>query len=590
MDQTQTSPTSSAIQPVDQQALDLTHAIALQESGSGGKPNYSAIGDNGTSKGAYQWQPGNFEAAAKAAGLDPNDFSPQNQDKVAYSEVKAYKDKGYDPGQIASLWNSGSPNNWQNHSGTTTINGKQLSYDTPTYVKGVQKYYQQLTQSQGTQGNGLGALTPQTIQPTAIQSSDNATTPPPTNSNQGLGSDLSGRLGQAGIALSDAASGKINPLSGILQAAGAGAGAINDTVGAGVGELNKAGNFLSGGLLGKFENELGSSASAVGDSLGQTDTGKAVIDGVKSFEQNHPELTNDIGAAGNIAGVIPLLTGGGALLGAGKDALAGALSDAGTNAVTKELGEVTARTVGGRAALANEPDALSVLAQKEYMPSISGGKYSTQEASTALDGAISDIDDNELTPALEKANVPDTASRVPLAQYRQEAVAAAKDQLKDSAPIEKYFDRLKEKYGDYPTLQQMNEAKRIVARNISESGFSSPTYSVDKIVRGTLQKSVEDGAKTLGLGDVGAINQKMARLIKAQNLLKYIEGKTAKSGLIGKVLREGVADAATVAGESAGNATGVPFAGALAGRGAGNLVGSLVKRGSVGGLLGRFVK
>lgn len=148
-------------QPTDPQALALTHAIALQESGQGGKPDYTAVGDAGTSKGAYQWQPGNFEAAAKSAGLDPNDFSPQNQDKVAYSEVKGYKDKGYDPGQIASLWNSGSPNNWQNHSGTTTINGKTISYDTPAYVKGVQGHYQQLTNSSG---SGLPSL-PSAVQP-----------------------------------------------------------------------------------------------------------------------------------------------------------------------------------------------------------------------------------------------------------------------------------------------------------------------------------------------------------------------------------------------------------------------------------------
>lgn len=178
-------------QPIDQQALDLTHAIALQESGDGGMtPNYKAVGDAGTSKGAYQWQPGNFEAAAKSAGLDPNDFSPENQDKVAYSEVKAYKDKGYDPGQIASLWNSGSPNNWQNHSGTSVINGKTISYDTPAYVKGVQSYYQKLMQA--SQPNGY--VTP----PTPIQSQ--GTAPNPTSPDvdpsggflEGLSEDASG--------------------------------------------------------------------------------------------------------------------------------------------------------------------------------------------------------------------------------------------------------------------------------------------------------------------------------------------------------------------------------------------------------------
>ena len=125
----------------DMDALHLTHAIALSESGGvGGKPNYDAKGASGE-HGAYQWMPGNFENAAKTYGLDPNDFSPMNQDKVAYAQIKAYKDKGYDPGQISSLWNSGSPDNWQNHSGT---NKQGVKYDTPAYVNKVKQNYTQL--------------------------------------------------------------------------------------------------------------------------------------------------------------------------------------------------------------------------------------------------------------------------------------------------------------------------------------------------------------------------------------------------------------------------------------------------------------
>ena len=82
MDTTQTQPNTGT----DMDALNLTHAIALSESGgSSGKPNYNATGASGE-KGAYQWMPGNFEADAKSAGLDPNDFSPENQDKVAYAQ------------------------------------------------------------------------------------------------------------------------------------------------------------------------------------------------------------------------------------------------------------------------------------------------------------------------------------------------------------------------------------------------------------------------------------------------------------------------------------------------------------------------
>ncbi len=147
-------------QPTDQGALTLARAIALQESSTNGNntPNYNAIGDGGSSYGAYQWnngkqplQPGqlpvNFVNAAKQYGLDPTDFSPTNQDKVAYAQVKTLKDQGLSPEQIAASWNAGMGhiNDWQNHVGTTVINGQQISYDTPKYVQNVQNYYQQLS-------------------------------------------------------------------------------------------------------------------------------------------------------------------------------------------------------------------------------------------------------------------------------------------------------------------------------------------------------------------------------------------------------------------------------------------------------------
>lgn len=148
-------------QPIDQGALTLSRSIALQESSKDGQtPNYTASGDAGTSYGAYQWNngkqpltpgqlPKNFTDAAKKYGLDPNDFSPVNQDKVAYAQVKEMKDQGLQPEQIAAAWNAGMGhiNDWQNHKGTTEINGQMVNYDTPGYVKKVQGYYQQLAQN-----------------------------------------------------------------------------------------------------------------------------------------------------------------------------------------------------------------------------------------------------------------------------------------------------------------------------------------------------------------------------------------------------------------------------------------------------------
>lgn len=78
--------------------------------------DYNAVGDNGTSYGAYQWNNGktplapgqlpvNFVNAAKKYGLNPNDFSKANQNKVAYNQIKEYKDQGLSPLEIDALWN-----------------------------------------------------------------------------------------------------------------------------------------------------------------------------------------------------------------------------------------------------------------------------------------------------------------------------------------------------------------------------------------------------------------------------------------------------------------------------------------------------
>lgn len=151
-------------QPVDTQALNLTRSIALQESSSTANvaPNYGAKGASGEF-GAYQWMSGNFQAQAKQFGLDPNDTSPENQDKVAYSWVKSRKDAGYQPAEIAAEWNSGNKNNWQNHSG---VNSKGVSYNTPAYVQGVKAHYDTLT---------------------AADTSNTDTTPAPTDPNAPVG-------------------------------------------------------------------------------------------------------------------------------------------------------------------------------------------------------------------------------------------------------------------------------------------------------------------------------------------------------------------------------------------------------------------
>lgn len=125
-------------QPLDASVVALAKAIRTQESGS----NYNAPGKSGE-KGAYQWMSGNFENAAKQYGLNPTDFSPVNQDKVAYYQLKDLKNKGYTPEQVAASWNAGEGSlkgdKWKTNVGT---NSQGVKYDTPSYVSGVIQHYQ----------------------------------------------------------------------------------------------------------------------------------------------------------------------------------------------------------------------------------------------------------------------------------------------------------------------------------------------------------------------------------------------------------------------------------------------------------------
>lgn len=164
---TQQLQTPGTNQPqIDQTALELSRAIRQAEGGD----YTNTSGDASTSAGAYQFNngklplkqgeiPANFKSWAKEVNLDPNDFSQTNQDHVAYERIKRKLDAGQSQSSIAAEWNSGLSSGWENHKGSTVINGKTISYDTPAYVAKVQKYYQQQTQGSG----GSQAASPQQL-------------------------------------------------------------------------------------------------------------------------------------------------------------------------------------------------------------------------------------------------------------------------------------------------------------------------------------------------------------------------------------------------------------------------------------------
>lgn len=122
---------------MDQDAVNLAKAIRQTESGG----NFGARGKSGEN-GAYQWMPDTWKEHAKTALGDENaPMSAENQNAVAYTMIKKWKDSGYNVAQIAAKWNSGDFENWEKKVG---VNKAGVKYNVPQYVKSVADAYQKI--------------------------------------------------------------------------------------------------------------------------------------------------------------------------------------------------------------------------------------------------------------------------------------------------------------------------------------------------------------------------------------------------------------------------------------------------------------
>jgi len=123
---------------LDQDIINIAKAIRQVETG-----NRPVKGASGEMASRYQYLPSTWKATAKQYLGDENaPLTLQNENKATYLKLKDWKDKGYNVGQIASTWNSGSPDHYNdNWRGT---NSAGVAYDTPAYAKKVAAEYQRL--------------------------------------------------------------------------------------------------------------------------------------------------------------------------------------------------------------------------------------------------------------------------------------------------------------------------------------------------------------------------------------------------------------------------------------------------------------
>ncbi len=157
-------PNAPQNQPLDPSVVALTKSIAQAESGG----NYNAPRGKDGEIGAYQMTPGFIgNYGPKYLGqFDPNNLTPEQQDKLAYSVVNEWGTKGnpayphlkaLSPLEIASAWNSGDPHAYlEEHQGTSAGGAH---YDTNKYVSNVQSEYEKLMGSSDGTSNPLGIPT-----------------------------------------------------------------------------------------------------------------------------------------------------------------------------------------------------------------------------------------------------------------------------------------------------------------------------------------------------------------------------------------------------------------------------------------------
>lgn len=137
--------------------------------------NYQAVGDNGSSLGAYQWNndntplkpgelPTHWKSAAQQYLGNPNaPMTPENQNKVAYNQILAYKNEGRTPIEIDALWNGAKKD--PNSGLYVHVNPDRL----PQFQNALQQQSQGQSQPQGQLGTPQG----QPVDPNSVPANDN---------------------------------------------------------------------------------------------------------------------------------------------------------------------------------------------------------------------------------------------------------------------------------------------------------------------------------------------------------------------------------------------------------------------------------
>jgi len=537
-------------QDIDPKVKKLVSAIAQTETGQASPDAYRKRGASGE-YGRYQFMPDTWRSYASQAGINKplEESTIEDQNKVAYHKIKSLKDKGYTPAQIASMWNAGEgePDAYKGtfSSGKPSkgVNAKGVQFDVPGYAQKVSAAYQ--NQQGGTYlppAPPAGAFTP--AEGSGVQNVQNQLGIKPEGFLNQLGQNVT-QAGQ-GIekAVQDTKTGAINPASGVLQGVGAGAGLVGTTVDTALSNLP-----LGVGKAYQWGSEkLGQAIGGAAEATGAAD----------AFRNLSPETQGNIGAAGNIASVVPLFKA----LGTGKRGFADAMTGIKKGSIKKEaVGELEQKLGNSQLATRLADDgAVKRLVDKDILPDVveTGKDVFTYN----VDDAMSKID-KEMKAVIKKQD--DVASKQ-TATYKQGELGGYSKLDKDtkiSTPVQDSLENLKKHFestydqqgqlwwkqmetklkGDQITVQDMNDiARELTKAKNSYLASGDLSSSIPKQAWENLRRDLKDAiANRDATGEMRKLDKDYSQMVNEKKALIKLKGKRVrqkKEGFVKGLLRE----------------------------------------------------
>lgn len=513
---------------LDQDAVNLAKSIRQVESNG----RFDAKGKSGE-YGAYQYTTATWaSSSAKYLGrqVPLETATPQEQNEVAYKQIKEWKDKGFNPGQIASMWNAGSgkPNAYLE--GNKGVNQFGVEYDTQAYATKVAQEYQKMKGQQPTQ----------TVSQETSQASHVVEQPK---------EDKSFLRKAAKFAFPILEEKERTPLQTVGDI-GLSALWFIPGVGQGAKALTTATKGLAPRVLGQIGTKVAGGALE-GAGIGYTaDVASGLSEGETIGEAVKPGMGTAIG--GGIGGAVGKLAGrysqGKVIerLGSQNNAVFGQ-----TKRGANELAESFSKKKDPGTFLAERGINLTQHINPETIA------YETKEVAEKL---ISDA--SALNKKLDQAltRIKDTVSVGDIEQKLLSKVPKNAPERVDI--IRKEMSLLKQQFGDSVDATALNQWKE---RNWRLGKFDiaipSDTRLTSRMIGNTLKGEVEQLAKKGGLKDVGKLNEMIGSYFDTADMLEMLNGTKAKGGRLGDIITKQTLQ--TVGG--IGGFTGLGPIGAIAG-------------------------